>query len=256
MIKAIVVVALLSLGPGLFAEAGIGYSNLAQFDTVDPILTLASPLGGEVWYIGEAYDIQWTASDTNFALNSAFLWYSIDGGDLFNLIAEYLPMGGSHSWQVPPNPSATAVVRVKASDTFGNSGQAQNATYFEMRYMKLKPPDNLAITIVDDSDALLTWDPVTETVNEVPLPADSYQIFFSPSPAGIFYYLDTVSGTSFTHADIASLFTSYFYYVAAYAEEDSKTEAILQAVRAQAQNGAEPLTRERFRLLLSDQGGN
>lgn len=254
MIKAIVIVIQLGFGPGLFAEAGIGYSNLAQFDTVDPVLTLASPIGGELWYIGEDYSIQWTASDTNFALNSAFLWYSIDGGDLFNLIAEYLPMGGSYSWQVPPNPSVTAVVRVKASDTFGNSGQAQNATFFELRYMKLKPPDNLAITIVDGTDALITWDPVTETVNEVPLPADSYQIFYSWSPEGFFFYLDTVSGTSSTHANIAALFPSFFYYVVAYADNDSKTAAILQQI--QGQPGAEPLTLQRFRELLNGKGGN
>lgn len=254
--KALLIVALLGLMPSLFAEAGFGYSNVAEFDTVDPVLTLSSPLGWEVWYIGEEYDLQWTTSDTNISLNSTGLFYSTDGGDTYTTIAEFLPMGGSHAWYIPAEPSITARVRVIGYDTFGNSGQDENSDFFEMRYMNLKPPDNLAIVIDADTDALLSWDAVSETVNEVPLAADGYYVFHGQTPEEEdFSYLDTVSINSFTHANAANLYPRSFYYVIAYADEDGKAAAVLKAIAQQGRLGSEPLTLERFRKLLSGRGG-
>lgn len=257
MIRAVLIVALLGLAPGIFAESGFGYSNLAQFDTVDPVLTLVSPVGGEIWYIGEEYDIEWSAVDTNYAINSTFLYYSTDGGANFDVITQYLPISGTYGWEIPAEPSVSGVVRVRASDTFGNQGQDENGACFELRYMDLKPPDNLAISIADDTDAQLDWDAVTETVNEVPLNADGYYIFHNESPdEEDFSYLDTVDTNSFTHANAANLYPRSFYYIVAYTDEDGKTAAVLQAIREHGRPGAQPLTLRRFRQLVSGKGGN
>lgn len=255
MSKALVIVALLGIMPGLFAEVGFGYSNIAQFDTIDPVLTLTSPVGSEIWYIGENYDIMWTVAENHVQLNSVALWYSTDGGNLFTNISEFQPQSGSYAWTIPPDPSTQAVVRVYVSDTFGNIGMGENASFFEIRYMQLKPPEGLQISIVDDTDAYLSWMPVTETVNAVPLPADGYYIFHNDTTnLDDFLYLDTVSTAYFTHANAAGLFPRSFYYVVAFTEDDAKLPHV-QALIKQGKAGVQPLSLPSLLKILDERAG-
>ncbi len=258
MSKALIIVALLGIMPGLFAEAGFGYSNIAQFDTVDPVLTLTSPLGSEVWYIGESYDITWTVVENHIQLNSVALWYSTDGGELFTNISEFQPQSGSYAWAIPPDPSAQAVVRVFVSDTFGNVGMGENAAFFEIRYMNLKPPEGLQISIVDGTDAYLSWLPVTETVNDVPLPADGYFILHGVTPEEEdFAYLDTVTETYFTHANASGLYPRSFYYVVAFASLSKGQAEQLSDLEQIGRMGLRRVTqREVQELLNAHTGGN
>jgi hypothetical protein len=75
---------------------------------------LDSPGGGEIWNVGEAYDIAWSvARQTPDSLN---ILLSMDGGDAYDYtIAHGLPgTTTSYNWTVPNFPVATARIKVVA----------------------------------------------------------------------------------------------------------------------------------------------
>lgn len=254
--KAVILVALLCLASALCAESGFGLSNVAEFDTADPVLTLSSPLGGEVWYIGENYDIQWAISESHLSLNSIFLFYSTDAGETYNIIEDFLGNSGSYSWEIPSDPTTQAKVRILANDTFGNTGQAENESVFELRYMKLKAPEGLTISINDGTDAYLEWEPVYETVNDVPLEPDGYWIFQSQTPnEEDFSYLATSFVNLYNHADATGLYPRSFYYIVAYKDVGGKLAAQLEQLISLSRMGLKRVSLKDILALLDQEGG-
>lgn len=95
-----------------------------------PSAHISSPAGGELWLVGSTQTIRWNATDTNsVALANVDLAYSIDGGTLWNPIANAIPDGGSYNWTLPAGATDSALVRVTARATDGDTTVAVSNPY-------------------------------------------------------------------------------------------------------------------------------
>lgn len=90
-------------------------------DTQPPSVRVISPNGGETLRAQQTTIIKWQASD-NIGVTEINLYYSLDGGKTWNLIAEKLRNTGSYSWRTPIVSSQNCLVRVDAYDMAGNRG--------------------------------------------------------------------------------------------------------------------------------------
>lgn len=79
--------------------------------TIEPVVALGQPDGGEFWQAGKAVDIKWF----NTTQNPALLEYSIDDGASWIVIESDLPFIQTvYNWTVPDNPAEACLVRVTA----------------------------------------------------------------------------------------------------------------------------------------------
>ncbi|MFH1748500.1 MAG: C25 family cysteine peptidase [Planctomycetota bacterium] len=88
-----------------------------------PTAYVISPDGGEVWTVGEEYNIQWNAND-DVGVTGIDILLSTDGGATFpHEIATDLADTGTYLWEVPAFNSNECRVKVIAYDGDGNSGE-------------------------------------------------------------------------------------------------------------------------------------
>jgi len=222
---------------GIMALTGYGTSAPVVNDTVDPSLSILAPNGGEAWYIGDTNDITWTASDTNLSPNSVYLWYSMNGGSSYTTLAEAIANSGSYPWEMPFTQSYNAKVRIKVSDSFGNFTQKASASAFTIAYVPPQAPEGVNVNTANGIDAILTWQPVTQTIYNTPIIPDGYIALYNESPyehdEHFYYYLwDVSSGTTFTHGGVMRRRGEMFYRVVAYKDYDGRMAGILSAARA------------------------
>ncbi|MCJ7508621.1 MAG: hypothetical protein MUO85_07835, partial [candidate division Zixibacteria bacterium] len=74
-----------------------------------PSITVTSPNGGEVWYVGENHNITWTSRSFT---GSVKIEYSTNGGSSWTTIIASTPDDGSHPWTIPNYPTSQGKVRV------------------------------------------------------------------------------------------------------------------------------------------------
>lgn len=251
--------ALLSLlGIACIALSSTTNSALFTLDTVDPDITIIAPNGGEAWYIGDTNNILWTATDTNLTPNTIYLWYSMNGGMDYITLAEAIANSGTFPWLMPNTQSYNARVRVQAQDDFGNLTQESSASAFSITYVPPAAPGNVSVDISNNVDAVITWDPVTQTIYGTPILPDGYIVLYNESPyeenEHFYYYLwDVTTGTIFTHVGVAQHRDQMYYRVVAYKDYDGRLTNILAAAKADPEAR---LTLEEIRtLFLSSIGG-
>ncbi len=130
-----------------------------------------------------------------------------------------------------------AKVRIIAKDHFGNSTQKQSAAYFAISGSFPQAPQGVTITIVNNTDALISWQAVTHNVDGSLVTPDGYLVMHSPDPGAdpLDYVLAGESnGLSFSHPGAAASLPQRFYYVLAYIDPDGRLRSLLRA------NGANP----------------
>lgn len=103
-------------------------------DVIAPTVQVLSPNGGEVWYTDTVYNIIWNASD-DVALdpNPIYLYYSINNGSSWNLIASNLANSGTYAWTLPNINSQYVKVRVSAQDSSANLGSDESDNFLTIR---------------------------------------------------------------------------------------------------------------------------
>jgi hypothetical protein len=95
-------------------------------DTIAPVVTIAQPTANQKLIAGQAIDVKWQSTD-NRQLVSQALQLSLDGGNTFATVASF---GASDNSFIINNiaelamTNAQAVVRITATDSSGNIGQA------------------------------------------------------------------------------------------------------------------------------------
>ena len=250
---------LFMFGSGLMALTGYGTTAPVINDTVDPSLSITAPNGGEAWYIGDTNDIIWTASDTNLSPNSVYLWYSMNGGTNYIPLAEAIANSGNYPWEMPSVQSYNAKVRMKVSDSFGNFTQKASASAFTITYVPPQAPEGVNVNTSNGIDAILTWQPVTQTIYNTPITPDGYIVLYNESPyehdEHFYYYLwDVTSGTSFTHGGVMRRRAEMFYRVVAYKDYDGRMAGILSAARANPETKLS-LADIKQALVSADMGG-
>lgn len=90
---------------------------------------LISPVGGEVWKIGERVDIRWTvANEKGKARSDIFL--SLNAGLSFDRILAHDLPDTLFEWVVDSNPSALAMIKIVVRDDSLQVSQARSASTF------------------------------------------------------------------------------------------------------------------------------
>jgi len=90
----------------ILARIPTGFDTNSASDWQDiglPSVTLVVPSGGEVWYVGHYYDLEWTATNSNGDDNLLIidLWYSNDSGNTWANIVKGTYNDGVYNWRVP-----------------------------------------------------------------------------------------------------------------------------------------------------------
>lgn len=110
----------------MLARVPSGYDTDQPSDWFDlglPQVDLTYPAGGEVWYVGNNYDILWTATNPNGPDIDLIidLYYSNDSGNTWATIATSTENDGAYNWRVPLylngyyTPSHKARIKIKAT---------------------------------------------------------------------------------------------------------------------------------------------
>ena len=97
-----------------------GYSDQAGAcasgpDTELPVVLVTYPDGGEVFNVDDSIDIEWIATD-NSVVDSVNIYYSVNGGNDYSLIARSEPNDSSYTWTVPSTASDSCLVKIVAYD--------------------------------------------------------------------------------------------------------------------------------------------
>ncbi len=76
-------------------------------------MVLLGPNGGEEWEVGREEEITWTSSNVGMV----DIFYTVDGGQTWDVIAEDVSAGdGAYGWIVPNLPTTEARIRISDSD--------------------------------------------------------------------------------------------------------------------------------------------
>ena len=89
-------------------------------DSTPPVVDVVSPKRGEAWMGGQTKTITWTADDDT-GVDRVNLFYSIDGGMTWGMIAEGLAGRSAYAWTVPDVTSSNARIMMVVYDEAGNA---------------------------------------------------------------------------------------------------------------------------------------
>jgi len=91
------------------ADTIVSISSGVFIITVPQVIALTQPLGGEIAYAGQAYDIKWTSSQ----VSNVKLEYTTNNGVDWAIIASSVPSNGFYSWNpVPATISNNCKIRI------------------------------------------------------------------------------------------------------------------------------------------------
>ncbi|MCK4574984.1 T9SS type A sorting domain-containing protein [candidate division WOR-3 bacterium] len=131
-------------------------------DTIDPLVTVLSPDGGEQWGTGEYHQITWEASD-NVSIIGDSIYYSINGGTSWIPIVYQEGNPQSYTWIVPDTPSDSCRVKLIVFDSGGNSSFDDSNNNFTIFY-KQPPPVTYAVVVKNSTYQDSAWAVVVDTL--------------------------------------------------------------------------------------------
>jgi hypothetical protein len=211
------------------------YSVLLTLDNVLPTLALTTPNGGENWFIGNSHDITWTASDSHLSVEPIWLEWSANNGGAWSDVAHQTQNDGTYPWTIPAQQTTIARVRVSVADMFGNSVSDLSSATFRISYAPLQSPGNLDVDIANEVDAVITWQPVTQTIYGTPIVPDGYIVLYNETVGTTdedYYFLGATAGTTLTHHRVAEFRLRMFYRVVAYKDYDGRlTETLARLAK-------------------------
>ena len=79
-----------------------------KIETIEPIITVNTPNGGEEWIAETTHEITWKSKN----VDEVKLDYSTDGGSTWKLIANTNALAGSFLWTSPNTPSENCLVKI------------------------------------------------------------------------------------------------------------------------------------------------
>jgi len=152
---------------------GIGENSqdyaLTAYNAVDgeivgepPSVDINRPVGEEIWTGHDQEDLEWTATAGDDELDRINLFYSIDGGDTWNLIEEDLdPLDGLYSWSVANEPSEEAQIRTVVLDEVGRNA-VDVSEDFTIEGIPPEPPEYPLVEYHDVTTEMFFEDDVSE----------------------------------------------------------------------------------------------
>ena len=111
-----------------------GYFEGLVIDTVNPIIEIISPNGGEQYDDMDIITVEWNAEDDSFNENAIDIYLSNGLGEEFNLMEEDLPNSLMYDVQLPEDDPTFpfSMFKLVATDMFGNSAIDYGDNYFYM----------------------------------------------------------------------------------------------------------------------------
>ena len=89
-----------------------------------PFVEGLKPIGGEVLYAGDDYEIKWIANDDDFSIESVSIYYSTDGGATYPYtIATGESHDGYYTWTVPYDITEQCRIMIVVDDGEGNNAE-------------------------------------------------------------------------------------------------------------------------------------
>ena len=118
--------------------------------TIDVVLTVTAPNGSEEWISRTAHNIEWTEGAGADDFNLVDIYYSLDSGASWKLIAGSAPNTGTYSWTLPfvSSNTATCKVKVETNNTGAITSDVSDSTF------TIQVPD---ITITSPTSGNETW---------------------------------------------------------------------------------------------------
>ncbi|MFP4608625.1 MAG: CARDB domain-containing protein [Candidatus Aenigmatarchaeota archaeon] len=126
-----------------------------------PQIDLTRPTGGEVWQADTQEEITWDTQEGDDPIDYINLYYSVDGGDIFDDIATNLNDTGSYTWDVPNEDSDLCRVRAQAVDESGRTNESTSDN-FTIEGVPPEPPQDLVVEHYSQSVETLFEDDVEE----------------------------------------------------------------------------------------------
>lgn len=236
MKTAVIICILFMCSSGLLALSSTTNSAIFSLDTVDPVISISSPNGGEEWYVGDTHNILWSITDSHLAPNSVYLYYSRGGVD-FVPLASGIENIGTWAWALPDTLGSNYRVRIAATDTFGNQSLKSSAGTFTITYVPPATPEGVMVDISNNVDAVISWQPVSQTIYGSPIVPDGYIVLYNETPYedddNFYYYLwDVATDTSFTHGGVARHRAQMYYRVVAYKDIAGRMAEILAEAKS------------------------
>lgn len=114
------------------SASGSSITPLFTLDTVNPLLTVITPNGGETLYFNQQKDIQWSAVDSHFLSAPIVIEFSADNGSTFSSLTGNQNNTGSYLWTIPGTAVPQAKIRISATDSFGNAGSDLSDAAFSL----------------------------------------------------------------------------------------------------------------------------
>lgn len=113
------------------AEISAHLTPTGATDVTPPVVTLSSPLGGEVYAANSTHAVTYAATD-DVGVIDVDVALSTDGGLNWKPVALHEPDLGSYDWFVPNRPGTNTLIRVSARDQAGNLGSDISPAPFEI----------------------------------------------------------------------------------------------------------------------------
>ncbi|MFH0905676.1 MAG: Ig-like domain-containing protein [bacterium] len=89
-----------------------------------PTITVTAPNGAEVWNVGTAHDITWTSAGLGGGDIIDILYNTSSGDGDWTSIVNDTANDGAYGWTVPNDPSEAVRVKIKTTDTIGDTSDA------------------------------------------------------------------------------------------------------------------------------------
>ncbi len=141
---------------GAVPNKDFGYGKLFLGDLSNPVVTVTAPNGGESVFLGQAFNLAWTATD-NAGVTNVDLYESHDNGATWSTIGIGLANSGSLAWVGTAPASTQCLFKVVAHDANGNVGQdVSDATWTVVDGATPTLVSLLAAESVDDGIAV-SW---------------------------------------------------------------------------------------------------
>ena len=178
-----------------FGTTYLGYNSSAIF-------SIRNFGGGTLTVDSLAFEL----TETHFEVMGATLPISIAQGDSVSLQLRFTPQiagAVSDSLYIHNNSQNLPIAAIRLSGT----GE----------YVPPKPPEGVQI-VMDGTNAMISWEAVTETIFNTPIVPDYYLIFFNGSadPDGVFYYHGASMALQYTHYLVGMHSAHMFYRVIAF----------------------------------------
>ncbi len=142
---------------------------------------------------------------------------------LFEVVGALLPINIAQGDSIALQLRFTPLIVGAITDSLYIYNSSQNMPMAAIRlsgageYVPPKAPENVMI-VMDGSNAVISWDAVTETIFDTPIVPDYYLIFFNGSadPEGVFYYHGASMTLQYTHYLVGMHSAHMFYRVIAF----------------------------------------